>query len=84
MTQPNESPFWKGLMRTTVVFFNGSKFIIGNGRTTRVWEDTWLREIPLALPYLMLYNIVQRKDASVSPILGSVPLNIQFRRALVG
>ena len=39
--QPNDSPFWKSLVRTKVAFFNRGKFIIGDGCTTRFWED-WL------------------------------------------
>uniref|UniRef100_A0A453MRN0 Reverse transcriptase zinc-binding domain-containing protein n=1 Tax=Aegilops tauschii subsp. strangulata TaxID=200361 RepID=A0A453MRN0_AEGTS len=31
-----------------------------------------------------LYNIVQRKEDYVATVLSSVPLNIQFRRSLVG
>uniref|UniRef100_A0A453APP2 Reverse transcriptase zinc-binding domain-containing protein n=1 Tax=Aegilops tauschii subsp. strangulata TaxID=200361 RepID=A0A453APP2_AEGTS len=31
-----------------------------------------------------LYNIVQRKEDYVGTVLQSVPLNIQFRRSLVG
>ena len=33
--RPTESPFWKGLMRVKLAFFNRTKFIIGNGATTR-------------------------------------------------
>lgn len=82
--QPSDSPFWKGLMRTKVAFFNRSKFIVGNGQGIRFWEITWLGETPLALQYPSLYNIVQWKEVFVGTVLGSVPLNIQFRRSLVG
>lgn len=56
--RPNDSPFWKGLMRTKDTFFRRAKFVVGNGTTTRFWEDTWLGEMPLALQYPSLYNIV--------------------------
>src|SRR3990172_185730 len=65
-------------------FFNRTKFIVGNGNTTRFWEDTWLGETPLAIQYPSLYNIVQRRDAYVATVLQSNPLNIQFRRTLAG
>ena len=71
-------------MRVKAAFFNRTKFIVGNGTTTRFWEDTWLGETPLALQYPSLYSIVQRCDAFVATILQSIPLNIQFRRTLVG
>jgi hypothetical protein len=65
-------------------YFRRAKFVIGNGTTTRFWEDTWLGEMPLALQYPTLYNIVQYKEAYVATVLQSSPLNIQFRRSLVG
>uniref|UniRef100_A0A453APP6 Reverse transcriptase zinc-binding domain-containing protein n=1 Tax=Aegilops tauschii subsp. strangulata TaxID=200361 RepID=A0A453APP6_AEGTS len=82
--RPNDSPFWKGLMRMKALFFHRVKFFVGNGMTTRFWEDTWLGKTPLAIQYPNLYNIVQRKEDYVGTVLQSVPLNIQFRRSLVG
>uniref|UniRef100_A0A8I6YGZ3 Uncharacterized protein n=1 Tax=Hordeum vulgare subsp. vulgare TaxID=112509 RepID=A0A8I6YGZ3_HORVV len=82
--RPNDSPFWKGLMKVRSAFFRRTKFIIGNGEGTRFWEDSWLGETPLATQYPALYNVVQRKDAYVATVLQSNPLNIQFRRALIG
>ena len=71
-------------MRVKSAFFIRTNFIIGNGTNTRFWEDTWLGETPLTLQYPSLYSIVQRRDAYVATVLQSVPLNIQFRRTLVG
>uniref|UniRef100_A0A453IXL8 Reverse transcriptase zinc-binding domain-containing protein n=1 Tax=Aegilops tauschii subsp. strangulata TaxID=200361 RepID=A0A453IXL8_AEGTS len=82
--RPSDSPFWKGLMRIKDLLFHRTKFIVGNGMSTRFWEDTWLGKTPLAIQYPSLYNIVQRKEDYVGTILQSVPLNIQFRRSLVG
>ena len=66
------------------LFFRRVKFLVGNGMSTRFWEDTWLGETPLAVQYPTLYNIVQRKEDYVGTVLHTIPLNIQFRRALVG
>ena len=71
-------------MRMKDVFFRRAKFCVGNELTIRFWEDTWLRDEPLALQYPILYNIVQRKEDYVANILQEVPLNIQFKRSLVG
>uniref|UniRef100_A0A453NIH6 Reverse transcriptase zinc-binding domain-containing protein n=1 Tax=Aegilops tauschii subsp. strangulata TaxID=200361 RepID=A0A453NIH6_AEGTS len=73
--RPMDSPFWKGLMKTKLTFLLRVKFLIGNGTTTRFWEDTWLGETPLALQYPSLYNIVQHKEDYVAIVLNSVPLN---------
>ena len=66
------------------VFFNRTKFIVGNGTTTRFWEDTWLGDTPLVLQYPSLYSILQRRDATVETVCQFTPLNIHFRRALAG
>jgi hypothetical protein len=65
-------------------FFGRGKFVVGNGQNTRFWEDAWLGEKPLASQYPELYNIVNRKQVLVSDVLSHVPLNISFRRSLVG
>ena len=82
--RPTDSPFWKGLMKVKQSFFNRMKFIIGNGSSTRFWEDTWLGETPLAIQYPSLYRIVQRREVFVVSVFQSIPLNIQFRRTLAG
>ena len=61
-------------MRVKAAFFNRTKFIVGNGNTTRFWEDTWLGETPLALQYPSMYRIVQRRDALVATICSPLPL----------
>jgi hypothetical protein len=58
IVRPTDSPFWKGLMRVKSLFFNRTWFIVGNGTTTRFWENTWLGDTSLALQYPSLYNIV--------------------------
>lgn len=71
-------------MRVRSVFFSRDCFKFGDGCTTRFLEDTWLGDTPLAVHYPTLYNIVQRKEVFVRSVLGASPLNIQFRRALIG
>ena len=56
--QPTDSPFWKGFMRVKEDFFSRGSFRVGNGETTRFWEDTWLGKTPLKYQYPLLYNIV--------------------------
>uniref|UniRef100_A0A453AP63 Reverse transcriptase zinc-binding domain-containing protein n=1 Tax=Aegilops tauschii subsp. strangulata TaxID=200361 RepID=A0A453AP63_AEGTS len=71
-------------MKVKLSLFHRTKFIIGNGASMRFWEDTWLGETPLAIQYPSLYRIIQRREVFVATVLQSIPLNIQFRRALVG
>ena len=58
---------------------------MGNGETIRFWEDTWLGNLPLQQQYPLLYNLVQQKNATVHDVLhGAPPLNISYRRDLLG
>jgi hypothetical protein len=82
--KPTDSPFWKGLMRVKDDFFSRGFFQVGNGANTHFWEDTWLGKIPLAQQYPSLYNIVHHKNVTVAHVLSQTPLNISFRRLLVG
>jgi hypothetical protein len=65
-------------------FFSRGKFVVGSGEGVRFWEDIWLGDETLATQYPQLYNIVHRKHDTVEPVMGSTPLNIGFRRRLIG
>ena len=82
--KPNDSPFWKGIMRVKDDFFKHISFTLGNGQGIRFWEDPWLGDVPLSAQYPMLFNIVRHKEVLVSQVLAHDHLNIQFRRSLVG
>jgi hypothetical protein len=52
-------------MRVKEAFFSRGSFALGNGKSVRFWEDTWLGDSPLANQYPSLFNIVQRKNVTV-------------------
>jgi hypothetical protein len=82
--KPTDSHFWRGLLSIKdVVLANGS-FNIKDGTSTRFWDDTWVGGKPFKDRYPNLYNIVRDPHASVAKIMGTNPLNVSFRRALVG
>jgi hypothetical protein len=60
------------------------RFRVQDGSQTRFWEDLWLGKDPLMVKYLSLYKIVRKKNMSVAQVLSTTPLNVSFRRALVG
>jgi hypothetical protein len=84
VAKSTNSPFWKGLMRVKEEFFSRGHFKIGNGHSTRFWEDTWLGDAPLTSQYPDSYSIVHRKQVLVANVMFQYPLNITFRRALTG
>ena len=72
-------------MKVKEEFFQRGSFKLGDGRKIRFWEDTWLGDAPLKNQYLSLYNITDRKNVLVNDVLAiAPPLNMRFRRSLVG
>jgi hypothetical protein len=71
-------------MNVKDTFMGFESFKIKDGSQTRFWMDTWLGNLPLKDKFPSLFNIVRRKQDSVASVLASVPLNISFRRNLVG
>ena len=82
--KPLDSPFWKGIIKVKDDFFKREKMIIGNGEQTRFWEDSWLGPTPLKDQYPVLYNIAYNKNKTVANVLGTVPINLPFRRVIIG
>ena len=66
--KPLDSPFWRGVLKVKQEFFVVGSFQIGNGQSTRFWEDTWLGDRPLSVQYPTLFNIVRHKSVLVAEI----------------
>jgi len=81
---PRDSQFWAGLMKVKEEFLSLGKFDLGDGSQVRFLEDSWIRPRPLKSLFPALYNIVRRKNAYVRSVLSMTPLNIAFRRSLMG
>jgi hypothetical protein len=81
---PGDSPFCSGLMKIKNDLLRMGKFTVSDGSQTRFWEDAGLDNTPFKSQYPSLYNIVRKKSATVATILRSNPLNVHFRRSLIG
>ena len=82
--QHTDSPFWKGIMKVKDDFFHRGKFSLGNGEQVRFWEDVWLGPRALRFEFQSLYDIVSNKHSTVADVFGTVPINLSFRRVLIG
>src|ERR1041384_7193740 len=71
-------------MKVKDTFLNLGSFILKNGTQIRFWEDRWMGNQPFMVQYPSLYNIVRKKSATVASVFERIPLNIAFRRSLVG
>jgi hypothetical protein len=81
---PGDSHFLSSLMKIKNGLLRMDKFIVGDRSQTHFWEDAWPDNTPFKSQYPSLYNIVQKKSAAVEIVLRSNPLNVAFRRSLVG
>jgi hypothetical protein len=82
--RPGDSHFLKGLLNVRYTFLKYGKFKVNAGSGTSFWEDWWIGQKPLKHLFPGLYNLARRKGDSVAKVLSTTPLNISFRRALVG
>jgi hypothetical protein len=71
-------------MKVKDQFLEFSTFNLHNDIQVGFWEDKWFGNVPLKDQYPCLYNITRKKHLSIASGFSSVPLNITFRRALVG
>jgi hypothetical protein len=71
-------------MKVKEEFISLGKFDIGDGSQVRFWEDTWIILYPLKSLFPALYNIMRKRSAYVRSVLSSIPLNVAFRRSMVG
>jgi hypothetical protein len=81
---PGDSQFWVGFKKVKGEFLSMGKFNLGDGSQVCFWEDSWTRPRPLKSLFPALYNIVRRKSAPVTLVLSTTPLDVAFRRSLMG
>ncbi|WVZ96321.1 hypothetical protein U9M48_041976 [Paspalum notatum var. saurae] len=79
-----DSHFWRSLLNVKDLFLSLGRFKLVIGNQLRCWEDKWLGNHAFKHVYPNLFNIVRKKHATVADVFRSSPLNISFRRALVG
>jgi hypothetical protein len=59
-------------------------FQLNNGANIHFLEDRWLENFTLQQQYPSLYAITRQRNVSVALVFNTIPLNIAFRRGLVG
>jgi hypothetical protein len=84
MRKRGDSHFWSGLIEIKGLVLDRGQFKVQDGTQTRFLEDLWIDNEPLTEKYPSLYNIVRKKSASMAQVLSTTPLNVSFRRAIVG
>ncbi|GJW20453.1 RNA-directed DNA polymerase, eukaryota, reverse transcriptase zinc-binding domain protein [Tanacetum coccineum] len=57
---------------------------VGNGKTTKFWDDIWIGSKPLKLLFPRIYALDNIKDASICMKLNEPSLDNNFRRSIRG
>jgi len=70
-------------MKAKADFLTCGTFKVHEWENIRFWKDVWLGDRPLSEAYPTLFRIVRHKDDMVAKVLGTVPLNVSFRRGLI-
>ncbi|WVZ84990.1 hypothetical protein U9M48_031955 [Paspalum notatum var. saurae] len=71
-------------MATSMSTQRSRRFKLVSRNQLRFWEDITLGNQALKIKYPDLFNIARKKHAFVAEVLSSSPLNISFRKVLVG
>lgn len=79
-----DSHFWAGLLKVKDLFLYFGTFKVNSGRNTRFWEDKWMGDYTLGDKFPSLYRLARKKHTSVAEVFSTIPLNILFRRGLIG
>ena len=74
------SAFWKGLMWATKAVKLGSRWVVGDGKQVRFWEDSWFGSSPLAIQFWDLYCICREQCCTIHQIWDGHTLKLTFRR----
>lgn len=76
------SPFWKGVLWAVQAAHMGIRWVIGDGRKVRFWEDIWLGNISLATVYWPLYIINEQQGKTLRDVWDGETLMLTFRRSV--
>lgn len=74
--------FWKGFMWAAAAAKIGFKWMVGNGRKIKFWEDNWLGSSSLAIQFWDVYVIVNEQNATIAELWDGENLRCTFRRTV--
>jgi hypothetical protein len=74
------SPIWKGVMLVAHAIKFEYRWLPGDGKRIRFWEDTWFGTAPLAMQFWNLYYICNEKTKTLAGVRVNRELRLSFRR----
>jgi hypothetical protein len=76
----NVSPFWKGVLMVAQAIKFGYRWLPGDGKRVKFWDDTWFGTAPLVVQFWELYCICNEKTKSLAEVWVNRELRLTFRR----
>jgi hypothetical protein len=58
----------------------GYKWLVGDGKSIKFWEDSWYGNAPLAVIYWNVYMLVNKQTQTISELWDGQQLKCTFRR----
>ncbi|KAL6639026.1 hypothetical protein ACP70R_022756 [Stipagrostis hirtigluma subsp. patula] len=74
------SNFWKGVMWAAKAGKLGYRWVVGNGKKIKFWEDNWLGSSSLAIQFFEIYSLVNEKNKTIEQLWDGSVLKCSFRR----
>ena len=74
------SSFWQGVMWAAKALKFGYRWVVGNGRKIRFWEDIWFGTSPLSVQFWPLYSICHQHCVTISEVWDGSNIKLTFRR----
>lgn len=57
---------WIDIIETFSLFEKFARFIVGYGKSIRLWEDAWLNQFPLKISFPNMFAISHKKEAMIA------------------
>jgi hypothetical protein len=76
------SQFWKGLHKIKQFFAMGAKFLLRDGRRTRLWVYQWCGDSLLKDRFSLIFAICDDTEVTVAQVLSRAEVNVRLRRSL--
>lgn len=70
-------------MKAKSLLFQFGLFQVNNGNNVHLWKDKWLRDSPLKLRFMRLFDITSQNQISIREKLCGVQHNIMFQQLIV-
>jgi hypothetical protein len=77
----NNSWAWKILLKIKQIYIRERILVIGNGKSTDIWNDTWCGRDPLSVIFHDLFHICNQQICTVKKMF-DLNWNFTFRRWL--